>query len=135
MIDKLKKYYINHKKYFLYRLILLITIIILIILYLLERYIIYNIIYYLLNLFHINLFPLKIESIFLSIYLHMIFARLIILSIIFPQGGFFKKYIVFDEFCSFIGLIQDYIIKCAKQINYNDISGLETNIKKLNEFT
>lgn len=135
MLDKLKKYYIYHKDYFLYGLILLIILIILIILYLLERYIIYNIIYYLLVLFHINLFSLKIETIFLSIYLQIIFARLIILSIIFPQGGFFKKYIVFTEFCSYISLIQDFIIICAKQIDSNNITGLEENIKKLNKFT
>ena len=76
----------------------------------------------------------KVLSILLDIYLHIIIARLVILSMIFPQGGFFKKIEVYEEFCSFIDLICKSASEAVKNINSNNINNVESFINKLEKF-
>ena len=134
MLDNLKQFYNNHIKLFRIGLVILIVLVILLLIYVLERYIIYNILYYFLFFLHINLFSLKLESILLSIYLHIILARLIILSIVFPLGGFFKKAVILDEFGSFINMIFDSIENLIKSAKSNDFINSDFYIQELNEF-
>ena len=134
MMENLKQLFIKYKQFFLYFFISLVILLILVLIYLLERYIIYNIIYYFLNLFHIYFFSTILESILLLVYLHIIFARLIILSIIFPSGGFLKKIFVYEEFCPFIDKILDIIEQLVTNINRNTIKNSESFINQLNEF-
>ena len=110
--------------------IILKLIIILSIFYFFEKYILYNAIYYILALiykvFGINKYyfiPLKLESILIYIYLHILLARIIILSIVFIQGGLFKKILVHDQYYSFITTICQYAelaIDCMKKNNIID---------------
>ena len=131
-IGKIYKIYRQHyKKILFFSKILLAIILFIILLYLLERYILYNIIYSLLlfisHIFHLekyNIFSIKFESIFLLIYFHILLIRLIVLSIVFIQGGLFKKLLVSEQFNSFIITIHDLI--------HQTINSLALN--KLNEF-
>ena len=110
--------------------IILKLIIILSTFYFFEKYILYNAIYYILALiykvFGINKYyfiPLKLESILIFIYLHILLARIIILSIVFIQGGLFKKILVHDQYYSFITTICQYAelaIDCMKKNNIID---------------
>ena len=110
--------------------IILKLIIILSIFYFFEKYILYNAIYYILALiykvFGINKYyfiSLKLESIIIFIYLHILLARIIILSIVFIQGGLFKKILVHDQYYSFITTICQYAelaIDCMKKNNIID---------------
>ena len=110
--------------------IILKLIIIFSIFYFFEKYILYNAIYYILALiykvFGINKYyfiPLKLESILIFIYLHILLARIIILSIVFIQGGLFKKILVHDQYYSFITTICQYAelaIDCMKKNNIID---------------
>ena len=129
--EKISKYF---KKYFAkllpYAKILILILILLSSIYLLERFILYNIIYYvlylilyLLRLEKYNIFSLGYESFILLIYLHILLARVIILSVVFIQGGFFKRLLVHDQYYSFINSICDYakyIIEDLGENNYND---------------
>ena len=131
-IGKIYKIYRQHYKQILFfSKILLAIILFIILLYLLERYLLYNIIYSLLlfisHIFHLekyNIFSIKFESIFLLIYFHILLIRLIVLSIVFIQGGLFKKILVSEQFNSFIITIHDLI--------HQTINSLALN--KLNEF-
>ena len=131
-IGKIYKIYRQHyKKILFFSKILLAIILFIILLYLLERYLLYNIIYSLLlfisHIFHLekyNIFSIKFESIFLLIYFHILLIRLIVLSIVFIQGGLFKKLLVSEQFNSFIITIHDLI--------HQTINSLALN--KLNEF-
>ena len=131
-IGKIYKIYRQHyKKILFFSKILLAIILFIILLYLLEGYLLYNIIYSLLlfisHIFHLekyNIFSIKFESIFLLIYFHILLIRLIVLSIVFIQGGLFKKILVSEQFNSFIITIHDLI--------HQTINSLALN--KLNEF-
>ena len=131
-IGKIYKIYRQHyKKILFFSKILLAIILFILLLYLLERYLLYNIIYSLLlfishifNLEKYNIFSIKLESIFLLIYFHILLIRLIVLSIVFIQGGLFKKILVSEQFNSFIITIHDLI--------HQTINSLALN--KLNEF-
>jgi len=131
-IGKIYKIYRQHyKKILFFSKILLAIILFILLLYLLERYLLYNIIYSLLlfisHIFHLekyNIFSIKFESIFLLIYFHILLIRLIVLSIVFIQGGLFKKILVSEQFNSFIITIHDLI--------HQTINSLALN--KLNEF-
>ena len=131
-IGKIYKIYRQHyKKILFFSKILLAIILFIILLYLLERYLLYNIIYSLLlfisHIFHLekyNIFSIKFESIFLLIYFHILLIRLIVLSIVFIQGGLFKKLLVSEQFNTFIITIHDLI--------HQTINSLALN--KLNEF-
>ena len=121
--------------------ILLIIIISLSLIYLLERYILYNIIYYPLlfisNILHLqkyNIFSLKFETIFLLIYLHLLLIRIVILSIIFIQGGLFKKILVYDQFHSFISIINDYANHAIENLSDNNQDNFEFFMDKLDIF-
>ena len=121
--------------------ILLLILILLSSIYLLERFILYNIIYYLLyiilylfGLEKYNFFSLGHESFFLLIYLHILLARVIILSIVFIQGGIFKKILVHDQYYSFINAMCDYakyIIEDLSENNYNDFEYFMNKFKIL----
>ena len=131
-IGKIYKIYRQHyKKILFFSKILLAIILFILLLYLLERYLLYNIIYSLLlfishifNLEKYNIFSIKLESIFLLIYFHILLIRLIVLSIVFIQGGLFKKLLVSEQFNTFIITIHDLI--------HQTINSLALN--KLNEF-
>jgi hypothetical protein len=131
-IGKIYEIYRQHyKKILFFSKILLAIILFIILLYLLERYLLYNIIYSLLlfisHIFHLekyNIFSIKFESIFLLIYFHILLIRLIVLSIVFIQGGLFKKLLVSEQFNTFIITIHDLI--------HQTINSLALN--KLNEF-
>ena len=131
-IGKIYKIYRQHyKKILFFSKILLAIILFILLLYLLERYLLYNIIYSLLlfisHIFNIekyNIFSIKFESIFLLIYFHILLIRLIVLSIVFIQGGLFKKLLVSEQFNTFIITIHDLI--------HQTINSLALN--KLNEF-
>lgn len=131
-IGKIYKIYRQHyKKILFFSKILLAIILFILLLYLLERYLLYNIIYSLLlfisHIFHLekyNIFSIKFESIFLLIYFHILLIRLIVLSIVFIQGGLFKKLLVSEQFNTFIITIHDLI--------HQTINSLALN--KLNEF-
>ena len=141
MLDKLKQIYQKNKTKLFPLIIVISSLFVLFLLYLIERYIIYKIIYYslyslfsLLNFHRFNFLPFKFECIIIDIYLHLIFSRLIILSVIFLQGGFIKEYILFDQFCSFTDLICDYASDAVENIELNDNNKIETLITKLNKF-
>ena len=121
--------------------ILLIIIISLSILYLLEKYILYNAIYYPLlfisNFLHIqkyNIFSITFESIVLLLYLHILLIRIVILAIIFIQGGIFKKILVYDQFHSFILVMNDYTNNAIENLSANNTDYFEFFMDKLNIF-
>ena len=141
MLDKFKQIYQKYKTILFFLLFIILSLFILFLLYLLERYIIYNIIYYslytllkILKIEHMNIFSIKFESILIDIYLHLIFSRLIIISVIFIQGGFFKKYSLFDFFCSFTDLISQYASDAVENIKLDNFNKIETLINKLEKF-
>lgn len=141
MLDKLKKIYQRNKAILFPAIIVILSLFVLFLLYLIERYVIYKIIYYtlyslftLLNFHCMNYLSIKLECIIIDIYLHLIFSRLIILSVIFLQGGLIKKYIVFDQFCSFTDLICDYTSDAVENIELNDSNKIEILITKLGKF-
>ena len=119
--------------------ILLKLIIILYILYIFEKFILYNTIYYLLvviyKVFNLNKYyfiPLKLESILIFIYLHILLARIIILSIVFIQGGLFKKLLVHDQFYSFITTICQYAELGIDNLKKNNIIDFDYFMNKFN---
>ena len=131
-----KKYY---KKIFFYSKVFFILLIIVLI----ERYIIYNIIYFILYLlfekifpllFIKNIFSLRFESIILAIFLHILLARLIILSIIFLQGGLFKKVLTCQNFGFFILLMNNYLESVDECAEKNNIDRVKYYMSKLNLF-
>ena len=142
MKEKIKNFYEKHKNIFLFMQVSIRIVFLLIIIYFVERYIIYNIIHYITNLLLIifnfkdkGFFSLKFEIILLDIYFHIILSRIIILSIIFPQGGLFKRFVLMDEFIEFTGFISTYALKAIKNIKSNDNNELELNINKLNKLS
>ena len=139
IIGEIYKYYKkNYNKLFFYSKIVLIIIFSLSFIYLIEKFIIYNIIFYFLfifsDLFHLekyNIFSLKFESFFLLIYFHVLFIRIIILSIIFIQGGIFKRILVYDQYFSFISKLQEYLNKTIENLSSNNYNEFEFFINKL----
>ena len=139
IIGEIYKYYKkNYNKLFFYSKIVLIIIFSLSFIYLIEKFIIYNIIFYFLfifsDLFHLekyNIFSLKFESFFLLIYFHVLFIRIIILSIIFIQGGIFKRILVYDQYFSFISKLQEYLNKTIENLSSNNYNEIEFFINKL----
>ena len=139
---KFRKIYKFIRKNYLFiaKILLIITISILII-YLVERYIIYNIIYY--PLFFItrlhfiqkyNFFSIKFESILIVIYLHVLLVRIIVLSIIFMQGGIFKKILVSEQFYSFISVFHNYSNHIKENLSANNKDNIEFFMDKLDIF-
>ena len=138
-IGKIYKIYRQHyKKILFFSKILLAIILFIILLYLLERYLLYNIIYSLLlfisHIFHLekyNIFSIKFESIFLLIYFHILLIRLIVLSIVFIQGGLFKKLLVSEQFNSFIITIHDLIHQTINSLALNKLNEFEYFMNQL----
>ena len=138
-IGKIYKIYRQHyKKILFFSKILLAIILFLLLLYLLERYLLYNIIYSLLlfisHIFHLekyNIFSIKFESIFLLIYFHILLIRLIVLSIVFIQGGLFKKILVSEQFNSFIITIHDLIHQTINSLALNKLNEFEYFMNQL----
>ena len=141
MFDKFRQIYQKYKWILFPILIFFLSLFILVLVYLLERYIIYKIIYYslytlikILKNEHMNFFLIKLETILIDIYLHLILSRLIVLSVVFLQGGFFKKYTLFEEFCSFTDLICEYASDTVENIKFNNFNKVESLINKLEQF-
>ena len=138
-IGKIYKIYRQHYKQILFfSKILLAIILFIILLYLLERYLLYNIIYSLLlfisHIFHLekyNIFSIKFESIFLLIYFHILLIRLIVLSIVFIQGGLFKKLLVSEQFNTFIITIHDLIHQTINSLALNKLNEFEYFMNQL----
>ena len=138
-IGKIYKIYRQHyKKILFFSKILLAIILFIILLYLLERYLLYNIIYSLLlfisHIFHLekyNIFSIKFESIFLLIYFHILLIRLIVLSIVFIQGGLFKKLLVSEQFNTFIITIHDLIHQTINSLALNKLNEFEYFMNQL----
>ena len=138
-IGKIYKIYRQHyKKILFFSKILLAIILFILLLYLLERYLLYNIIYSLLlfisHIFHLekyNIFSIKFESIFLLIYFHILLIRLIVLSIVFIQGGLFKKILVSEQFNSFIITIHDLIHQTINSLALNKLNEFEYFMNQL----
>ena len=133
-----KKYY---KKALYYSKILLLLLIILLIVYFIEKYIykiIYIIIYILTEKIFFFLkgifFSTKIKSIIITIYLNIIFARLIILSIIFLQGGLLKKVLSYEQFQFFINLLNNFLESIYENLNSNHIDDAKHFMSKINLF-
>ena len=133
----------NNHKYFgkinFWLIIILKLIIILLLFYIFEKYIVYNAIYYLLALiykvFNLNQYyfiPLKFESILIFIYLHILLARIVILSIVFIQGGIFKKLLVHDQYSSFITTICQYAEYAIENLKKNNIIDFDYFMNKFN---
>ena len=136
---KLYKYFT--KNYRFITKILFIIIISVIIFYLIERYIIYNIIYYLLLLLSrlifiqkYNYFYIKFESIIISIYLHILLIRIVVLSIIFMQGGIFKKILVSEQFYSFISAFLGYSNHIVENLSTDNNENVDFFMDKLDVF-
>jgi len=127
---------IDYRKYkaeFLYYLkISIFILIILILLYLLERFILYNTHNLLFSLIipkSISIIPIKLISIISLICLHVLIARIVILSIIFPQGGIFKYILAYYEFSNFIHSFQS-----SKYFNRSSKEDIKDYITKLEKF-
>ena len=136
-----KIYKIIKKNFRKFSKILLLIIIGICLLYLLEKYIIYNIIYFSLlflsdriNFQKYNLFSIAFESILLIIYLHILLIRIIILSIIFIQGGILKNILVYEQFHCFITTIRDYAKSAIENLSSNNINNFEFFMDKLDNF-
>ena len=136
MTANLSKYF---QKIIFYSKIILRIIIILSIFYFFEKYIVYNAIYYLLaqiyKVFNLNKYyfiPLKLESILIFIYLHILLARIIILSIVFVQGGLFKTLLVHDQYSSFITTICQYAELAIDDLKKNNIIDYDNYMIKIN---
>ena len=134
-----------HKKACYYFGIILLIIIILLLIYYIEKLIIYKTIYFILYIViekifpifflnNINLFSIKLEAIVITIYLHIILARLIILSIVFIEGGLFSKIISYEHFKVFINLIINYSENAIENINKDNIEDLKYFMSKINLF-
>ncbi len=146
LLNNAKKYYNKYyTKYFYYMKILFIIIVILLLIYLVEKYIIYNLIYFILYLIteiilplffikNVNIFSIKIESILIAIYLHIILARVIVLSIIFLQGGLLKKLITYEQFKCFINNLIIFSENAIESINKNINQDVKYFMSKLNLF-
>ena len=139
MKEKIQKFYEKHKNTLLTLFGLFIILIIILVIFLLERYIIYNITYYIINLFLIkfnlenkNIISVKLEAILFVIYLNIILSRIIILSFIFPQGGIFKRILVYYEFTEFIEFINNIVLNAIENINSFKEKEVESNIGQLN---
>ena len=138
-IGKIYKIYRQHyKKILFFSKILLAIILFILLLYLLERYLLYNIIYSLLlfisHIFHLekyNIFSIKFESIFLLIYFHILLIRLIVLSIVFIQGGLFKKLLVSEQFNTFIITIHVLIHQTINSLALNKLNEFEYFMNQL----
>ena len=107
--------------------------------YVFERYILYYSIYYLLSpiykILKLNQYffiPLKLESFLILIYLHILVARLIILSIIFIQGGLFKNLLAHDQYYSFVDTICEYAESAIDNIKKNNIIDFDYYMNKFN---
>ena len=133
----------NNHKYFgkinFWLKIVLSLIIILLLFYFFEKYIVYYAIYYLLDLiykvFNLNQYyfiPLKFESILIFIYLHILLARIAILSIVFIQGGILKKLLVHDQYSSFITTICQYAEYAIENLKKNNIIDFDYFMNKFN---
>ena len=146
LLNNAKKYYNKYyTKYFYYMKILFIIIVILLLIYLVEKYIIYNLIYFILYLIteiilplffikNVNIFSIEIESILIAIYLHIILARVIVLSIIFLQGGLLKKLITYEQFKCFINNLIIFSENAIESINKNINQDVKYFMSKLNLF-
>ena len=146
LLNSIKKFYIKYrKKYFHYLKILFFIIIILLLLYLIEKYIIYKTIYFILYILteiilplffikNINIFSTKAESVIIAFYLHIILARVIILSIIFLEGGLLKKLMVYEQFKYFINTLMIYSENAIESINKNLDKELKYFMSRINLF-
>ena len=149
LIQKIKDFNKSHhkkiRKYKFYLKLILLLLLVLLLLYIIERYIIYNLIYFLLYIIfekivklilfkNFNIFSIKSESIILSFFLHIIIARIIIISIIFLQGGIFKKIIVYEQFLVFINSLRSYIDSAVEYLNNNDEESFKYFMMKLEIF-
>ena len=144
IINIVKKYYHKFKlNPLLYSKISFIVIIALLLIYIIERYIIYNIIYCILYialnypLFFLknkNFFSIKLESIIITLYLNILIARYVILSIIFLQGGLFKKIMTYEQFKFFILSIINYLENVYEYINKDKNEFIEYFMDKLYQF-
>ena len=147
VINELKNIYQKYLKKPLYfsiknSKIIVLVLIALFLLYLIERYIIYKLIYFILYVLlekilpiilfkNINLFSIKLETILLSIYFHILLGRLIILSIVFLQGGIFRKFIVYEQFTVFISNLRTYLDNAIEYLNKNDKKTFKYLISKI----
>ena len=141
-INYFKKY---HKKTCYYFGIILLIIIILLLLYYIEKLLIYKTIYYILYIIiekifpifflkNINLFSIACEAFIITIYLNIILMRLIILSIVFIQGGLFSKILSYEHFKFFINLIINYSENAIENINKENIEDVKYFMSKINLF-
>ncbi len=147
VINELKNIYQKYLKKPLYfskknSKIIVLVLIALFLLYLIERYIIYKLIYFILYILlekilpiilfkNINPFSIKFETILLSIYFHILLGRLIILSIVFLQGGIFRKFIVYEQFTVFISNLRTYLDNAIEYLNKNDKKTFKYLISKI----
>ena len=122
-----------------------IILILILLIFIIERFIIYNIIYFILfilseklfsfkNYIYTNIFTLKIRTILFMIYLHLLLARAIILSIVFIQGGLLKRFIVYEQFKLFINSILMYCDNLIEKLNKNETDNIKYYITKLEKF-
>ena len=122
-----------------------IILILILLIALIERYIVYNITYFILfilseklfsfkNYIYTNIFTLKIRTIVFMIYLHVLLARAIILSIVFIQGGLLKKFIVYEQFKFFINSILIYADNLIEKLTKNETDNIKYYISKLELF-
>ena len=134
-----------HKKTCYYFGIILLIIIILLLIYYIEKLIIYKFIYFILYIViekifpifffkNINLFSITLEAIVITIYLHIILARLIILSVVFIQGGLFSKILSYEHFKFFMNLIINYSENAIENINKDNIEDVKFFMSKINLF-
>jgi hypothetical protein len=69
------------------------------------------------------------------IYLHLLLARAIILSIVFIQGGLLKRFIVYEQFKNFfINSILMYAKNLIENLNKNETDNIKYYITKLEKF-
>ena len=122
-----------------------IILILILLIALIERYIVYNITYFILfilseklfsfkHYIYTNIFTLKIRTILFMIYLHVLLARAIILSIVFIQGGLLKRFIVYEQFKFFINSILIYADNLIEKLNKNETDNIKYYISKLELF-
>lgn len=82
----------------------------------------------------IYLFSYNFVTILLIIYLHIWLIRLVVYSIIFMQGGLFKKILVHEEFFSFIYNIRINTENAIEKIKSGNINEAEYYINQLSIF-
>ena len=144
IINLVRKYYQKFKLHPLYYTkILIIVIIAILLIYVIERFIIYNIIYFILYIvlekilplfFLKNILSIKLESFIITVYLHILLIRYIILSIIFMQGGLFKKVMAYEQFKCFILTIINYLENAFEYLNRNNNEWIEYFMNKIKLF-